>query len=105
MTLGYRIKERRQILRITQKDLANITCVTLQHISAIEQDKRIPSLALLIKLAECLNTSLDYLIIGRTISTDLISAIKDDDALDAGMKESLIHLITVIHDAMKKIKN
>jgi len=103
MTLGQRIKNRRQILGITQRDLARITQMTVQHISAIEQDKRIPSLPLLIKLTEHLHSSLDYLVTGKEPSVDIISVIKSDRILDSKTKISLINLITVIRDAKKSV--
>jgi transcriptional regulator with XRE-family HTH domain len=48
MTLGSRIRERRQELNLTQDDLAKSLKVTPQHISAVEQDKRVPSLNMLV---------------------------------------------------------
>jgi len=52
MSIGKRIRKRRQILKITQQELAKAIGVTPQHISAIEQDKRDPSLSSLARLAE-----------------------------------------------------
>ena len=43
-TLGHRIKKIRRGLRITQEDLAARLNVSPQHISAIEVDRRLPSL-------------------------------------------------------------
>jgi transcriptional regulator with XRE-family HTH domain len=101
MTLGQRTKERRQLLGITQQELAAATRITLRHVSAIEQDKRNPSLPVLIKLAGYLNTSLDYLALGKEANMDLMAAIKADDRLDAEMKKPLIHLVTIMHNARK----
>ena len=41
--------------------MAKALGVTPQHISAIEQDKRVPSLPFLIRLAEYLGVTIDYL--------------------------------------------
>ena len=65
MSLGERIKERRQALKITQQELAQSLGMTPQHISAIEQGKWAPSLTLLPKLAEELGVSIDYLVSGK----------------------------------------
>jgi transcriptional regulator with XRE-family HTH domain len=101
MTLGQRIKERRQFLGLTQRDLANFTQMTVQHISAMEQDKRAPSLPLLIKLSEQLRVSIDYLVMGKEPLTDVISAIRSDEILDSRMKKSLTNLVTLMWDIMK----
>ncbi len=102
MTLGQRIKEHRQVLGITQRDLANTTQITLQHISAIEQNKRTPSLPLLIKLSQHLYVSLDYLVHGKEVTIDIIAAIKADESLDDEAKKSLINLVKVMRKSKKK---
>ena len=101
MTLGERIKEHRQTLGITQQDLANATQITIQHMSAIEQNKRHPSLSLLIRLAEKLGISLDYLVLGKEATIDTIAAIEADSSLGKNMKQSLIHLVAVMREAEK----
>lgn len=94
MSLGERIRKRRQILEITQQQLAQSLGMTPQHISAIEQDKGAPSLALLPKLAEALGVSIDYLVSGKEgIITDAIPAIKADRRLKLKTKRALIALI------------
>ena len=94
MSLGQRIKQRRQILKITQQELADALGMTPQHISAIEQDKGAPSLTLLPKLAEQLGVTIDYLVTGKeTIITDIIPAIKADKSLKLKVKRLLIGLV------------
>jgi transcriptional regulator with XRE-family HTH domain len=91
VSLGRRIRQRRQILKITQQELAQALGVTPQHISAIEQDKRAPSLVSLAKLAEELGISTDYLISGKQgIITDTIPAIKTDKRLNLKVIKDLI---------------
>lgn len=102
MTLGKRIKERRQASGLTQEALAKITQITLQHISSIEQGKRTPSLNLLIKIAEELKVSLDYLVLGKETNIDPITALEKDDSLENDAKKSLIKLIMVMRHTMKK---
>ena len=93
-SLGQRIRKKRQILKITQQDLAQAVGMTPQHISAIEQDKWSPSLAILPKLAEVLGVSTDYLLSGREgIITDVIPAIKADKTLPLKVKRALIALV------------
>jgi transcriptional regulator with XRE-family HTH domain len=94
VNLGKRIKQRRQALKITQQDLAQALGVTPQHISAIEQDKRVPSIPSLAKLAEELGVSIDYLVSGKEgIITDTIPAIKADKRLKLKAKRALIALV------------
>ena len=94
MSLGQRIRKRRQILKITQQELAQALGTTPQHISAIEQDKGAPSLSLLPKLAEELGVSIDYLVSGKEgIIADAIPAIKADKSLKLKAKRVLITLV------------
>ena len=94
VSIGKRIIGRRQILGITQQELAESLGVTPQHISAIEQDKGAPSLALLPKLGEELGVSIDYLVSGREwIITDTVAAIKGDKRLELKVKRALITLV------------
>ncbi len=94
LSLGQRIRKKRQVLEITQQDLAQAIGMTPQHISAIEQDKWSPSLAVLPKLAEALGVSTDYLLSGKEgIITDVIPAIKADKTLPLKVKRALIALV------------
>ena len=100
MTLGERIKERRQILDLTQHDLAKALGLTAQHVSAIEQDKRAPSLPCLVRLAEELGVSGDYLLTGREgIVMETIPAIKADKRLSLKAKKALISLVEEVYKA------
>jgi len=97
MGLGQRLKQRRESLKITQRQLAESLAVTPQHISAIEQDKRIPSLSFLTKLAEELGVTIDYLVAGKEgVITDAIPAIKADKKLSLDSKKALIALIKTL---------
>ena len=99
MSLGERIKLRRQVLKITQQQLAQALGMTPQHISALEQDKGAPSLALLPKLAEELGVSIDYLVSGKEgIITDTIPAIKADKRLKLKAKRLLIGLVEELRE-------
>jgi len=99
MSVGKRIRKRRQILEMTQQELAKAVGVTPQHISAIEQDKRAPSLSSLAKLAEELGVTIDYLVTGKeSVITDAIPAIKGDKKIKRKAKKVLI---TLIQDYMR----
>jgi len=97
MTLGKRIRERRQSMKVTQQELAQALGLTSQHVSAIEQDKRSPSVASLATIAEELGVSIDYLVTGKEgIITDTIPAIKADKKLKLEVKRALITLVLAL---------
>jgi len=100
MNLGERIRNRRQALKITQKELAQALGLTPQHISAIEQDKRTPSLSFLTKAAEELGVSIDYLVSGKEGAiTDIVPAIKANKALKLTVKRALITLVEELYES------
>jgi len=85
---------------MTQQELAEAIGVTPQHISAIEQDKRDPSLSSLAKLAEELGVTIDYLVTGKeSVITDTIPAIKGDKKLKLKAKKALTALIQELYEA------
>lgn len=103
MSLGQRIRKRRQILKITQSQLAKALDLTPQHVSAIEQDKRTPSLASLAKLAKELGVTVDYFVTGKEgILTDTIPAIKADKKLQLEVKKALITLVKALQRGNEK---
>lgn len=99
MSIGKRIRKRRQELKLTQGDLARALGLTPQHISVIEQDKRSPSLASLAKLAEELGITVDYLVTGKeSVIVDSIPAIKADKKLSLETKKALVTLVKELHE-------
>ena len=100
MSLGQRIKQRREILKITQQELAQALGMTPQNISLIEKDKSTPSLTVVSKLAEQLGASVDYLVCGKEgVSTDIIPAIKADKVLSLDAKRALITMVKLLREA------
>jgi transcriptional regulator with XRE-family HTH domain len=94
MDIGKRIKKRRHELSLTQHDIAQKLGLTAQHISAIEQEKRLPSIALLEKIARELGVTIDYLVTGKDSPfTELIPSIKADRKLTLKTKKALISLV------------
>lgn len=98
MSLGERIRKRRQLMKLTQQELGKALGLTSQHISAIEQDKRTPSLASLAKIAEELGVSVDYTLTGQEgVIIDTIPAIKADKKLKLEVKKALITLVRALY--------
>ncbi len=56
---GRIIKQRRDILNITQKNLADVSGVTLRKLSDIENGVANPTLQTLVKLMDALGLSID----------------------------------------------
>ena len=99
VNLGERVKQRRQVLKITQQQLAKALGMTPQHISTIEQNKGSPSLPVVAKLAEELGVTTDYLLLGKEgIVTDTIPAIKADKNLNLKAKNALISMVEELHE-------
>jgi transcriptional regulator with XRE-family HTH domain len=99
MSIGERIKAKRLDLKLTQQDLSNGLRIRPQHISAIEQNKRLPSLAMLEKLAEELGVTIDYLVTGReSILSGLLPAVKADPRLSLKARKALASIIEELHE-------
>ncbi|MBA7633979.1 hypothetical protein ES703_41550 [subsurface metagenome] len=97
MGLGERLRNRRQALKLTQQELAESLGVTPQHISAIEQDARAPSLPFLAKLADELGVTVDFLITSKEGAiSDIILAIKADKTLNLETRRALITLVRAL---------
>lgn len=64
-TLGERIKYLRELLQLTQKDLASQAEISVVQLSRYETNDRKPDPEVLRKIVDALDTSADYLL-GRT---------------------------------------
>lgn len=62
--IGARIKQRRDVLKLTQEQLAESCDVSEQHISNIERSVSIPSTEVLMKIAAALETTPDEFLVG-----------------------------------------
>jgi len=91
MNLARRMRARREVLELTQEQLATAAGVSPQYISLIEQDKRVPSVSSLARFAEELGVTVDYLITGKeAVISDTIPAIRADGKLTVEAKKALI---------------
>lgn len=63
MTLGQKIKHRREELGYTQAELARKTQTSQSYISRLEKDDFNPSTQMIISIAVTLDVSLDYLLL------------------------------------------
>lgn len=64
-TLGSRIADLRARRGLIQKDLADRAAVSVGFLSEVENDHRIPGAEVLLRIADALGASLDYLLRGE----------------------------------------
>lgn len=69
--IGKRIKEIREINNLTQEELAERADLSKVFIAYIETGKRKPSLETIVKISQALDTSIDNILIGNALSTDI----------------------------------
>ena len=67
---GRRLKECRELIGMTQEELAEMVGVEKQHISRIERGVRACSIDLLVIFAATLHISTDYLLLGVSIDKE-----------------------------------
>ncbi|HHW40075.1 MAG TPA: helix-turn-helix domain-containing protein [Syntrophomonadaceae bacterium] len=65
-TIGKRIREEREKLGLSREEFAEIIELSDYYIGQLERGERQMSLPVLVKVANCLHVSLDYLIFGKT---------------------------------------
>ena len=63
--IGYRLRQRRLEQRLTQAQLSERVDVSLSFIGQIERGEKVPSLETMAKLAQALETSLDFIVLGN----------------------------------------
>lgn len=63
--IGQRIKELRNDCELTQKELAQLIGVAQNTITQYENGSTKPSLEVLVKLADALNATTDYILCGQ----------------------------------------
>jgi len=103
METGERIKELRTAKKLTQSELAKIVGLSYIQIGRYETQKSNPSSDVLQKIANALNTSIDFLMQGNT--DDVISAqFKDKELLNQFIEVEKLnnedkHLVKTFIDA------
>ena len=99
MQLGQRLKDYRNLNKMSQEELADRVYVSRQTISSWENDKSYPDIHSLLMLSEIFNVSLDDLVKGdieimkERINQNLISKFKKDNLIYGILLISLIILI------------
>lgn len=95
--IGIRISQRRRELKMKQNQLAELTDLSNNHISNIENGHSIPSLETLAKICEALNVTPDYLLLGNIKMDNIPKNIYDNLLLCNPKSLSTIsQIITII---------
>ena len=68
IVIGERIKELRKNSRYTQTELANLLGITKSTVAAYENDSRLPSYDVLVRMARVFKISIDSLLLNRSDS-------------------------------------
>lgn len=98
MTIGDRIKKRRNELHITQTQVSEKIGISSGNLSGIEAGKNLPSATALIGLSEILDVSVDWLLKGDSSLLEILSPderllISEYRLLPQNEKEELLGII------------
>jgi transcriptional regulator with XRE-family HTH domain len=99
--LGERIAKRRKVLNMTQDDVAELTGLSNNFISNIENAHSIPSIETLLKICDVLNATPDYFLLGvfGNIDDRLLSGVNGKIKLCNNQKLRLVdHFVTWLID-------
>jgi transcriptional regulator with XRE-family HTH domain len=107
--LGKNIKELRTKRGMKQEEVAVYADISAKHIGQIENGRNIPSLAVVVGIANALNVGVDQLLFGDLENRDsfytqeFLSLIKDFDAKEKQLSVDMIRsLLKVIETFMSK---
>lgn len=76
--LGKKIKKLRNEYRYTQAELAKLIGVTKSTIAAYENDTRLPSYEVLVKLSRTFKVSLDYIVLDKQMETICVNGLNEE---------------------------
>lgn len=95
--IGKRIYERRKQLNMTQETLSELSDTTPQAISNYERGERELKASVIIKIANALNTTTDYILLGKenlfSIKNEINGLSKQDEDTIFEIVEKCISLI------------
>jgi transcriptional regulator with XRE-family HTH domain len=91
--IGERIFSRRKELGLTQEKLSDLTGLSLNQISNLENSYSVPTVDTLLKLSEALKVTPDYFLLGITkeINSAAINRIAEAALLSTNKQQDLIY--------------
>ncbi|MGH2902124.1 MAG: helix-turn-helix domain-containing protein [Solirubrobacteraceae bacterium] len=100
MQIGSHVRARRNVLGLSQTDLAKELGISHQHVSRIELGDATPSPQTLLRLGNRLGVSTDYLLTGHEQAPlDAAGAIRSEPHISAAAKR---HLVGVLEELRAK---
>ena len=99
--LGEKIKKERTRNRLTQEMLAEMADITSSYVGQIERGERKVTLSKLVRIANVLNVSVDYLLSDNIELTDDILQVEIKNAMsnmEEKDKHMIIDIIKIIND-------
>ena len=68
--IGIRIKDRRKALKLTGAQIKEKTGISTGNLSDIENGRSLPSATAIVQLAQILECSTDYILLGKTLNSE-----------------------------------
>lgn len=105
-SIGYRIKQRRKELNLTQSDIKGITGISTGNLSEYENGSKLPSALTIVTLSKVLNCSTDWILKGFSLNRDILSPEEQCNldkfrALPKDGQEEIIHMLNYKYDRLK----
>ena len=95
--MGMRIKHRRKELKMKQADLAEVLCISNNHLSSIENGKQKPSLDIFVNLCDHLHVTPDYLLLGTmhayNVPQDILDKLRSCNQADIELTRDFVELL------------
>lgn len=102
--IGKRIKEKREVLGISQKDLADTVGITPSSINQYEAGSKNPSTDILKKIALALSTETDYLLGMKKDEDQVAVAFRDLERLSEKDRRIVLENIKTLSKLSKESK-
>ncbi|HBS86919.1 MAG: transcriptional regulator [Bacteroidetes bacterium GWF2_38_335] len=106
MTLGQNITTLRKAKKISQGELGRLADTSGDLIGRYERDEVKPSIEVIIKIADALNVSIDYLV-GKSsfeLDKDMLKRLEDVSKMDVKEKEYIFYTLDAMIKSIK-LKN
>ena len=91
--IGTRVYARRKELNLTQETLTNLTDISTNQISNIENNRSVPTIETILKLCSALNVTPDYflLVIVKNTDREIYNAISQKALLCTRKQQELVY--------------
>lgn len=101
--LGVRIRQERKKNKLTQQQLADSIGISRIYITFIEHGERIISIETLLKIADYLHISTDYLLKGEVLPYEKEAVQKFEQLIKGHSNENINHILQIAIDVASKL--